>query len=66
MTAKTQSQRNRASEARKLAEGARRLPGVLLPAQAAQDLDYLRTTGYAPSVAACIARALREAAATRS
>lgn len=62
MTARTQAERNRASEARKIAAGARRLPGVLLPPQAAADLSALRERGYAPSIAGCIARALSEAA----
>lgn len=61
----TQQTRVRASEARKIARGGRRLPGGVLPPDAATALDMLQRSGYAPSAAACIARAL-VAAASRS
>lgn len=53
--------RVRASEARKIAGGGRRLPGGVLPPAAAQALDALVQRGYAPSATACIVRAVLEA-----
>jgi hypothetical protein len=58
----TQAERNRASEARKVGRGGRRMPGGVLPPGAAEAIDSLQTAGYAPSATACIARALIEAA----
>lgn len=58
----TQAERARKSEARKVREGGRRMPGGVLPAEAAQALAELQASGYATSAAGCIARALREAA----
>lgn len=53
--------RTRASEARKVAAGGRRLSGVL-SAREAQALAALEAAGYAGSARACIGRALVEAA----
>ena len=53
--------RVRASEARKIESGGRRLPGGVLPPEAAQALDALVTCGYARSATACIVRAVLEA-----
>jgi hypothetical protein len=58
----TQAERNRASEARKVDAGGRRIPGGVLPPDAAAALDSLQATGYAPSATGCIARALLDAA----
>ena len=56
------SEHVRASEARKVAKGGRRLPGTVLPPDAAEALRKLQAKGYAGSVTQCIARALVEAA----
>lgn len=56
----------RASRARKVASGARRMPGGLLPPDASQALDHLRASGYAPTLTACIARALVAASSSQS
>jgi len=53
---------SRANEAKRIAAGGRRLPGGVLPADAADALAELQDAGYAPSATACIARALVEAA----
>jgi hypothetical protein len=58
----TQAERARKSEARKVREGGRRMPGGVLPAEAAQALAALEGAGYAPSATGCISRALQEAA----
>lgn len=55
----------RKSEARKVQAGGRRMPGGVLPPDAAVALDSLQASGYAPSATACIARALVEAATTK-
>jgi len=52
------SDRVRASEARKIAGGGRRMPGGVLPQAAAQKLDLLLEAGYATSAMAVIVRAL--------
>ena len=52
----------RAFEARQIERGAQRIPGGMLPADAAQALAQLLEAGYAPHKAGAIARALREAA----
>lgn len=57
----TPAERVRASEAKKVKDGGRRLPGGVLAAEAAAALDRLKGAGYAPSATACIARALLEA-----
>ena len=49
---------SRKSEARSIARGAVRIPGGLLPPLAAQALDKLLASGYAPSKAKVIAKAL--------
>lgn len=54
--------RVRASEARKIQRGGRRMPGGVLPPEAAKDLQSLQDRGYAQSAMACIVRALRAAA----
>jgi len=53
---------SRANEAKRIAAGGRRLPGGVLPADAADALAELQDAGYASSATACIARALVEAA----
>lgn len=52
----------RASEARKIAAGGRRMPGGVMPADAAAALDTLRANAYGDSASACIYRAIIEAA----
>lgn len=52
----------RKSEARKIQAGGRRMPGGVLPPDAAVALDSLQASGYAASATACIARALLDAA----
>jgi hypothetical protein len=59
---KTQSERARDSEARKVDSGGRRMPGGVLSVDAANALAKLQTAGYASSATACIAKALNEAA----
>lgn len=51
-----------ASRARAIAAGARRMPGGILPPEAAAALEKLKQSGYADSATACIARALVAAA----
>jgi len=51
----------RAYEARQIEDGAQRLPGGLLPSEAAQALQQLLDAGYADSKAGVIARALIDA-----
>lgn len=58
----TASQRAAASRARRLEREQGRQVGVILPPAAAQALDALQASGYAPSATGCIARALIEAA----
>lgn len=53
--------RVRASEARKVEAGGRRMPGGVLPPDAATALERLQAAGYADSATGCIARALVEA-----
>lgn len=57
---KTLAQRVRASEARSIGAGAVRMPGGLLPAEAATALSDLVDAGYAASKTAVIAKALIE------
>lgn len=52
----------RASEARKLKAGGRRMPGGVMPEDAARALEKLQKEQYAPSASACIFRALVDAA----
>lgn len=54
---------SRALEARQLEQDAQRMPGGMLPPEAVEALHHLLASGYAPSKAAAIARALTEAAA---
>jgi hypothetical protein len=54
--------RVRASEARKVAEGGRRMPGGVMPADAARALEVLQANGYGDSASSCIYRALIDAA----
>lgn len=53
--------RVRASEARKIESGGRRIPGGVMPKDAADALDRLQANGYGTSASACIYRALMEA-----
>lgn len=53
--------RVRASEARKIKAGGRRMPGVVMPADAAAALDRLQAAGYGESASGCIFRAIIEA-----
>lgn len=57
--------RVRASEARKLAKGGRRMPGGVLGPMASDCLEALQNAGYAVSATACITRALAEAAGVK-
>lgn len=54
--------RVRASEARKIKAGGRRMPGGVMPADAAEALDKLVSHGYGNSTSGCIFRAIIEAA----
>lgn len=56
------AERVRASEDRKIAAGGRRMPGGVMPADAAAALDVLQANGYGNSASACIYRAIVEAA----
>lgn len=58
---KTLAQRVRACEARSIERGAVRMPGGLLPPEAAHALEALVASGYAPSKNKTIARALIQA-----
>jgi hypothetical protein len=53
---------SRANEAKRIKAGGRRIPGGVLPADAAAALSKLQQSGYADSATACIARALVAAA----
>lgn len=53
---------SRANEAKRLKAGGRRLPGGILPADAAEALAKLQKSGYADTATACISRALVAAA----
>lgn len=57
-----QVQWSRANESKRIAAGGRRMPGGVLPADAAEALAKLQQSGYADSATACIARALVAAA----
>lgn len=56
------AERVRASEDRKIAAGGRRMPGGVMPADAASALDVLMAEGYGTSASGCIYRAIVEAA----
>lgn len=58
-------ERVRASEAKRIASGARPTPRGILPAEASDALDALMGEGYAASATGCIAKALVEAQARR-
>lgn len=57
---------SRANERKRIKAGGCRLPGGVLPADAARALEKLVAVGYAASRTGCIARALVEAAARRT
>lgn len=57
----TPAERVRASEARKISAGGRRLPGGILSPEAAACLDRLLRKGYGASVVKVIERALKDA-----
>lgn len=57
------AERVRASEARKIQEGGRRMPGGVMPADAVAALEKLIAAGYGNSTSGCIFRAIIEAAA---
>lgn len=57
----TLAERVRASEARKIEAGGRRIPGGVLSAEAALALDNLKALRYAKSATACISKALIDA-----
>ncbi|HEY4530124.1 MAG TPA: hypothetical protein VIG97_07325 [Luteimonas sp.] len=61
MNPKSASEQVRASEARAVERGGRRLPGAIIPPEAADALTRLLANGYAESATGCIARALVEA-----
>jgi hypothetical protein len=56
------SERVRASEARKLDAGGKRMPGGVMPAEAVAALEKLQAEQYAPTASACIFRAVIDAA----
>lgn len=58
------AERVRASEARKIQEGGRRMPGGVMPPDAVAALDKLIAAGYGNSTSGCIFRAIIEAAAS--
>ena len=58
----TPAARVRASEARKIAAGGRRMPGGVMPADAAEALAVLEADAYGDSSAGCIYRAIIDAA----
>ncbi len=60
-TQKTATEQVRASEARAVERGGRRLPGGIIPPEAANALTRLLASGYATSATGCIARALVDA-----
>jgi len=60
-TAGKQAGWSRANERKRIAAGGRRMPGGVLPADAAGALTTLHDAGYAPTLTACIARALADA-----
>lgn len=62
----TVAQRVRASERKAAQAGAQRLPGGMLPPDAAQALEQLLASGYAPSKMQCIAAALMAVAARQA
>lgn len=55
--------RVRNMEARKIESGARRMPGGLLQPEAAQAVESLLASGFAPNITHAINRALIECAA---
>ncbi len=57
----TPAERVRASEARKIAAGGRRMPGGVMPPDAAEALAVLESDAYGDSSAACIYRAIIDA-----
>lgn len=59
---KSQAARARDSEARKIAAGGRRMPGGVMPPDAAAALDVLQRNQYGSSASGCIFRAIIEAA----
>jgi hypothetical protein len=61
----TQADWSRANESKRVEAGGRRMPGGVLPAEAAAALRSLQESGYAASVTGCIAKALIEAANKR-
>jgi hypothetical protein len=61
-----QKPRSRASEARKIAAGGRRLPSIVLGPEEAKALGHLLALGYyADSIAGCVRLALVEASCSR-
>lgn len=56
------AERVRASEDKKIAAGGRRMPGGVMPADAAAALEVLLANSYGRSASACIFRAIVEAA----
>lgn len=61
MSQNTSTKHTRNYEARQIAQGAQRLPGGLLPPEAAQALERLLDADYGASKVAVIARALLDA-----
>lgn len=59
--AATPAERVRASEARKLEAGGRRMPGGVMPSDASIALESLQAAQYAEGASACIFRAVIEA-----
>lgn len=57
----TPADRVRASEARKVKAGGRRIPGGVLSPEVATALERLQAAGYAANATACIAQAIIDA-----
>lgn len=57
----TPTQRVRASEARKIKAGGRRLSPMLVSPEAANAIDQLLRAGFAGSITACVERAIIDA-----
>lgn len=58
----TKPSKARLSEAKKIANGGRRMPGMVVDATTSNAIDLLLRYGYADSIAGCVSRALASAA----
>ena len=57
----TPAQRVRASEARKIKDGGRRMPSGVMSPDAVKAMNQLLRAGYASSMTACVERAIIDA-----